>query len=111
MISNSEDGCQGSENQFTGDSKHDDSEELTDDLQGCLSQVFRQPVGTDQHQIQYHDTQQERDTEAGNRILRRDGQKRREGARTRVHRESQRYDRARTVQVRILENGDIQNHL
>ncbi len=100
------------EHQLAGNGEHDDAEELTDDVQRCLSQVFGKPVRTDKHQIKGHDTQDQGDTETGDAILRRDRQQGRERTRTGIHRESQGYDRALALQqIAILEDRDIQNHL
>ena len=103
------------EHQLTSDRQHDDAEELTDDIERRRTQVFGQPVRADQHQIQYHHTEQQRDTEIADAVLRRDGQQRRECTRTRIHREGQRNNRTRTTQFAfqliVLEDRDVQNHL
>ena len=101
--------------QLTSDRQHDDAEELTDDIERRRTQIFGQPVRANQHQIQYHHTEQQRDTEIADAVLRRDGQQRRECTRTRIHREGQRNNRTRTTQFAfqliVLEDRDVQNHL
>jgi len=103
------------EHQLTCNRQHDDAEELTDDIERRRTQVFGQPVRADQHQIQYQHTEQQRDTETRDAILRRDGQQRRESTRTCIHREGQRNNRTRTTQFAfqlvVLEDRDVQNHL
>ncbi len=103
------------EHQLTSDRQHDDAEELTDDIERRRTQIFGQPVRADQHQVQHQHTEQQRDTEARDAILRRDGQQRRESTRTRIHREGQRNNRTRAtqfaLQLIVLEDRDVQNHL
>ena len=40
------------EHQLAGDGEHDDAEELTDDIERCLAEVFGQPMGADKHGIE-----------------------------------------------------------
>ena len=110
-----EDGSEVTEHQFTSDGQHDNSEEFTNDIKGCLTQIFGEPMGTDEHQIQDRDTKYQGDAKACYTILSRNGQKGGKRPGSGIHREGQRNDRTiRTnlpLELIILEDRDIQNHL
>ena len=59
-----EDGSEVTEHQFASDRQYDNSKELTNYIEGCLAQVFGEPVGTDEHQIQNRDTKYQGDAKA-----------------------------------------------
>lgn len=103
------------EHELAGNRQDDDSEELTDDIQRRLTQIFGKPVGSDKHQIKHQHTEEQGDTQTRHAILRRDSQQCREGTRTGVHGERQRHDRTAgtdlALQFVVLEDRDIQHHL
>lgn len=107
--------CKIAEHELAGDGEDDDAEELTDDIERRGTQVSRETVGTDEHEIERDDTEGERDAEAGYGVLRRDGEQGGERTRTRVHREGERHNRTAgpdfALELVILENRNIEDHL
>ena len=103
------------EHEFAGNGEDDDAEELTDDIERRRTQVSRETVGTDEHEIERDDTEDERDAEAGYGVLRRDSEQGGERTRTRVHREGERHNRTAgthlALELVILENRNIEDHL
>ena len=62
------------EHQFTCNSEYNDAEELTDDIERCLAKVLGQPVRSDEYSIKRDDTKDKGNAQAGDAILRRNGQ-------------------------------------